>query len=149
VRGNGYHIATPDIEVFCDGETRWEVNMLDEEVLIDEVNPADRTILGNPTRMFDFLDGSYTHTYVGRATLKNGEAAKIELTGNVGDGQDKLTVYLDVASHLPVRVVYRLDNLNTDATLDIESIVPVKTADLRAFGFEPSRYEGFEVIDFR
>jgi outer membrane lipoprotein-sorting protein len=149
VSANSYHIATPDVEVFCDGQTRWEVNMLDEEVLIDTIDPADRTILGNPTRMFDFLDGSYTHTYVGRATLKNGEAARIELTGNAGAEQDKLTVYLNVASHLPARIVYRLSNLNTDAVVEIESITAVKTPDQRAFVFEQSRYEGFEIIDFR
>jgi outer membrane lipoprotein-sorting protein len=81
--------------------------------------------------------------------LKNGEADRIELTGNAGTEQDKLTVYLDVASGLPARIVYRLDNLNTDAVVEIESIESVKTADPSAFDFEPSRHEGFEVIDFR
>ncbi|MDR0908031.1 MAG: hypothetical protein LBM63_05455 [Rikenellaceae bacterium] len=147
VSGNSYHIATPDVEMLCDGQTRWEVNLLDREVLIDEINPADRTILGNPTRMFDFLDGSYAHSYKGRATLKTGEADRIELIQNAGNEQDKLTVYLNVSSRLPARIVYRLGSLNTDATVDIESIEPVRLPE--PYEFEPSRYEGFEVIDFR
>jgi outer membrane lipoprotein-sorting protein len=149
VSANSYHIATPDIEVFCDGQTRWEVNMLDEEVLIDIVNPTDRTILGNPTRMFDFLDGSYTHTYVGKATLKSGEANKIELNEINGNQQDNIDVYLDVATGLPVRITYRLDNLNADAVVDIESISHLASVDPSAFSYNGSRYDGFEIIDFR
>jgi outer membrane lipoprotein-sorting protein len=149
VSGNSYHIVTPDTEVFCDGQTRWEANRLDKEVLIDTVNPADRTILGNPTRMFDFLDGSYTHAYVGRATLKGGDANRIELTQNIGTEQDKLTVYLDIATGLPVRVVYRLDNLNADAVVDIKTISHLASVDPSEFSYDGARYKGFEVIDFR
>lgn len=149
VSGNSYHIRTADVEVFCDGVTRWEVNIPDEEVLIDQVDPNDRTILGNPTRMFDFLDGSYTHEYISRATLKDGPADKIELTETVGAEQDKLAVYLNVATGLPARISYHLDNLNTDAVVDIESISTRVAIDRSAFGFDPDRYKGFETIDFR
>lgn len=149
VSGNSYHIRTEDVEVFCDGTTRWEVNVPDEEILIDRVDPNDRTILGNPTRMFDFLDGSYTHNYVGKATLKDGEADKIELTETIGDEEDKLAVYLNSATGLPSRISYFLDNLNTDAVVDIQRITPRVTLDRETFKFDPARYEGFEMIDFR
>jgi hypothetical protein len=149
VSGNSYHIETEDIEVFCDGHTRWEVNQLDEEVSIDVVDPTDRTILGNPTRMFDFLNGSYTHEYVGRQTLKRGDANKIELTENVGTQQDKTEVYLSVSTGLPVKIVYRLGNLNTDATIDIQNIEPLASVDTAKFDYNGARYKGFEIIDFR
>lgn len=149
VSGNSYRISTADAEVFCDGTTRWEVNIPDREVLIDRIDPSDRTILGNPTRMFDFLDGSYTHSYVGRATLKDGPADKIELTETIGGEQDRLAVYLNSDTGLPSRISYFLDNLNTDAVVDIESIQPRATFDGSEFIFDPARYEGFEMIDFR
>lgn len=149
VSGNAYRIHTDDVEVFCDGNTRWEVNTLDEEVLIDRIDPDDRTILGNPTRMFDFLDGSYAHSYIGKATLKDGPADKIELTETIDGEEDKLAVYLNSATGLPSRISYFLDNLNTDAVVDIESIQPRVTLDRGHFGFDPARYEGFEMIDFR
>lgn len=148
VSGNSYHIHTADVEVFCDGNTRWEVNNSDEEVMIDRVDPGDRTILGNPTRMFDFLDGSYTHSYAGKATLKKGPAERIELTETVGSGDD-LTVYIDTATGLPARITYRLDNLNTDAVIDIESISTEVAIDRSQFAFDAARYAGFEIIDFR
>lgn len=145
VSGQRYHMSTADVEVFCDGKVKYEVNSLDEEVLIDAVDPGDRTILGNPTHMFDFLDGSYTHSYVGKATLKDGEADKIELTGAEG----KLNVFLNVKTGLPSRISYFLDNLNTDAVVDVESITPNVRIDPTAFNFDPARYKDFEIIDFR
>lgn len=147
VSGNSYHISTDDTEVFCDGKVRYEVNKLDEEILIDAVDPNDRTILGNPTRMFDFFDGSYTHKYLSKATLKDGEADKLELTG-VLDG-DKMGVYLNTATGLPSRISYYMENLNTDAIVDIESITQHVKIDRSAFDFDPARYKGFETIDFR
>lgn len=147
VSGDKYHIVTDDTEVFSDGKTRYEVNMLDREILIDDVDPDDRTILGNPTRMFDFLGGSYTHRYVSRATLKDGEADKLELTGTL-DG-DRIAVYLNAATGLPSRISYYMDNLNTDAVVDIGSITPRAAIDRESFEFDSARYEGFEIIDFR
>lgn len=147
VSGESYHIVTDDTEVFSDGRTRYEVNLPDEEILIDEVDPDDRTILGNPTRMFDFLDGSYTHRYANRATLKDGEADRVELTGTL-DG-DKISVYLNAKTGLPSRISYYMDNLNTDAVVDIENITPRAVIDRGVFVFDPARYKGFEIIDFR
>ena len=98
--------------------------------------------------VFDFLDGAYKHTYKGKATLKNGEADCIELTSNSGD-YDKLTVYIDVKTGLPVRVSYHMDNLNTDAIVDIQNISTATSTDKTRFDFDAKRYKDFEIIDFR
>lgn len=147
VSGNSFHIITDDTEVFSDGKTKYEVNKLDKEIQIDEVDPNDRTILGNPTRMFDFLDGSYTHRFMSKATLKDGEADKLELTGTLKG--DKMSVYLNTKTGMPSRISYYMGNLNTDAVVDIENITPGAAIDHGGFVFDPARYAGFEFIDFR
>lgn len=147
VSGDSFHIITDDTEVFSDGKTKYEVNKLDKEIQIDEVDPNDRTILGNPTRMFDFLDGSYTHRFMSKATLKDGEADKLELTGTLKG--DKMSVYLNTKTGMPSRISYYMGNLNTDAVVDIENITPGAAIDHGGFVFDPARYAGFEFIDFR
>jgi hypothetical protein len=161
VSGRSYHLVTPDIELFCDGTTRWEVNRLDREVAIDRVDPADRTVLGNPTRLFDFMDGSYTHRYIGAALINGVSCERIELketalmggsstnaSGGAGSGQT-IDVYLSTATGLPVRVGYTIGLMSTEAAIDVVRITPRITLDRAAFGYDPKRYAGYEIIDFR
>ena len=149
VSGESYRIVTPDTEVYCDGRTKYEVSLPDREVLVDSVDPNDRTILGNPTRLFDFMDGTYTHKYVGKELVNGINCDGVELRQAGSKEGEKLGAFISSSTGLPIRLVYWLDNLNTDAVVDIVKITPRITLDDKAFYFDPSRFEGFELIDFR
>lgn len=161
VSGAKYHVTTPDMELFCDGVIKWEVNHPDREVAIDAVDPGDRTVMGNPTRLFDFLDGSYIHRYVGPALIDGVSCERIELTettpatsgsgtsdGSSGTAQ-KIDVFLSAKTGLPVRIGYAIGFMSTDATVDVVRITPRITLDKASFGYDPKRYSGYEIIDFR
>ena len=151
VSGNSYHVVTPDIELYCDGVTKWEVNLLDREVAIDRVDPNDRTVMGNPTRLFDFLDDSYTRRYVGPALIGGAACERIELKETAlgaGEGQT-IDVFLSTATGLPVRVGYTIGFMSTEAAVDVVNITPRITLDRAAFAYAPGRYSGYEIIDFR
>lgn len=92
VSGAGFHISTPDVELFSDGQTKWEVNRTYREISIDNLSAGDRGILANPARFFD------------------------QMVPGIG--------------------------------IEILGIVPhtIPGADFR---FDPTRYPGFETIDFR
>ncbi len=152
VSGESYRVATPDIEIFCDGRTKWEVSLLDREVAIDRVDPADRTVMGNPTRLFDFLDGDYTHRYVGPALIGGVSCDLVELTRDPSAPDDgsarKIDVFLSTVTGLPARVGYTIGFMSAEATVDVVRITPGVTlgADFR---YDPARWAGYEVIDFR
>ena len=149
VSGGKYRVTTPDIVLFCDGKTKYEVNLSYKEIVVDDVDPLDRTVLGNPTRLFDFLDGSYTHRYVGPAVIGGVNCERMELTENgVKDGQ-KSDVYLSAATGLPVRLSYRMGMMNTDATIDVVKITPDVTVANTDFTYDPKQWAGYEMIDFR
>lgn len=150
VSGEKYCIQATGLEVICDGSAKYEISTTNREVVIDPIDPEDRTILGNPTRIFDFLDGSYTHTYVGDETVKGERMHRIELQRARPDQQtEKLTVFLDRTSGLPVELIYYLDNINTDATVEILSIEKMQNSDPALFSFDRKKYRDYEVIDFR
>ncbi len=149
VSGASYRIITPDVEVYCDGRTKYEVSLLDEEVLVDSVDPNDRTILGNPTRLFDFLDGTFTHKYIGKALVNGINCDEVELRQTAAKEGEKLNAFISSSTGLPIRLVYWLDNLNTDAVVDIIKITPRITLDEKEFWFNPERFQGYELIDFR
>lgn len=145
VSGESYRLSTPGTEVYCDGNVRYEVNLTDREILVDRIDPADRTILGNPTGLFDFLDGSYTHRHLGKTMVNGVSADEIELISD----NEKLRAFVGTASGLPVRIAYRLEAIGTDAVVDILSITPNVAVDKSDFAFDRARYAGFETIDFR
>jgi hypothetical protein len=162
VSGASYHVVTPDVELFCDGKTRWEVNKLDREVAIDRVDPADRTVMGNPTRLFDFLDGSYTHRYVGTALINGVNCQRIELketalnagsssntSGASGGSGQTIDVYLATATGLPVRVGYTIGIMNMNASIDVVRVTPHVTLNRTTFTYNSARYVGYEIVDFR
>lgn len=149
VSGERFRIVTPDVEVYSDGRTKFEVSLPDREVLVDAVDMSDRTILGNPTRLFDFLGGSYAHSYKGKSLVSGINCDEIELREPNAKEGEKLTAFVSASTGLPVRLVYWLDNLNTDAIVDIVKITPNIKIDESVFGFDPRRFEGFEIIDFR
>ena len=75
---------------------------------------------------------------------------RIELQRARPDQQTvKLTVFLDRPSGLPVELIYYLDNINTDATVEILSIEKMQNSDPALFSFDRKKYRGYEVIDFR
>lgn len=154
VSGESYRIATPDIEIFCDGTTKWEVSLLDSEVAIDRVDPADRTVMGNPTRLFDFLDGSYSHRYTGTALVGGVDCQRIELTeteaaASDGEAPQKIDVFLSSQTGLPVRVAYTIGFMSAEATVDVIRITPNIVLDRALFVYDQGRYPGYEIIDFR
>jgi hypothetical protein len=53
--GAGFHITTPEVELFSDGVTKWEVSRLYKEIVIDVLSADDRAILANPAQFFDQL----------------------------------------------------------------------------------------------
>lgn len=165
VSGKRYHVETPDIEIFSDGAARWEVNRITREVTIDRVDPADRTVMLNPTKLFDFLDGNYTHRYVGAAIINGINCDRIELkdrklaatnsskglshtSSNALTGAT-LDVYIAKSTGLPVRVGYMIGAMSTQAAVDVIKTTPHISLNISKFTFNPSAYKDYEIIDFR
>lgn len=165
VSGNRYHVETPDIEVFSDGATRWEINRITREVAIDRVDPENRMVMANPTKLFDFLDGNYTHKYVGAAIINGVNCERIELkekklgantSSNASSDASSntlstptLDVFIATATGLPVRVGYMMGAMNTETAVDVIKIMPRISLNISRFTFNPSNYKGYEIVDFR
>ncbi len=147
VSGTAWSVTTPDIELYSDGATKYEVNLADREVIVDRVDPNDKSVLSNPTRLFDFLDGSYTHRYVGAAIINGVACERVEIT-ETATGQ-KTEAYIATATGLPVRLSYGIAFMNTDAVIDVVRITPNLALDRASFSYDPARYAGYDIIDFR
>ena len=140
VSGREYQLTLGDAEVFCDGQTRYEVNNALSEITIDTVNPAERNILNNPVGGLDFLSEEFTSEFVARS----GSSTIIRLTPTQKSDNTAIEVTVDNATRLPVRLVYRM--AGDAVTVELPSIKP-STTELRRF--DASAYQDYEIIDFR
>ncbi len=150
VSGESYRVEAGGAEVFSDGKVRYEVNPVDMEVAIDEVNPSDNTIMGNPVRVFDFPADTFYHTY-GDAAVVDGRAVDIVNVFPRGEasGVVQITLRIDASTRLPVQISYRLEGVSSPVKVDIDSVKPVSGNVEQLFRFDRSKYKSYEIIDFR
>ena len=150
VSGNRYYMKTDDYEVVCDGLVKYEINSLDEEVLVDGVNPADRSLLSNPTRAFDFLGASFKAYYKGEESAGGVLCDVIRLKPNDLDSPySEIEVSVNRKTSLPVSMVYMTESFSDDVVVAVRSIASERSVDESLFKFDRSKYKGYEIIDFR
>lgn len=149
VSGDKYYMQTDEYEVVCDGKTRWEINHYDEEVLIDNANPADRNILSNPTRAFEFAPDIFNSSYKG-AEERDGKAVDVVELTPVDSKSTLLRVTLVIKHRegLPIELRYLSDGLSEDVVVQMVEINPGLPQNA-VFSFDRSKYESYDIVDFR
>ncbi len=139
VAGDIYHIKVADMEVFGDGATRYEVDGEKREIIVDVADTTSHNLLNNPTRAFMFLGSDYDAELLS----DGGAQAEVRLKPKSAALSESITVTILSADNLPSRIVY-------DAEGD-SVIIAIKS--FKRGGeparFDMSRYEGYEIIDFR
>lgn len=142
VEGDRYYLTLGDAEVFCDGETRYEVDNRRREVTVTGVDPSSRNILNNPTQAFDYLGSEYTPSLLWE---RDGKAAVL-LTPlrKVTASSYKITVTVSLAPIRPESLSYDYDGEHVQIALG--SITPQSTS-IRSF--DRDKFAGYEFIDFR
>ena len=139
VEGDRYYMRVGDAEVYGDGASKWEIDPAKREVVIDVVDTESRSLLGNPTRAFDFLDDAF------RCELLPSEGGVQRLRFTPTDkGAAMSSITVDAAGDgSPRTVTYDLDGERI--RIAIRRIEP--SAEVRRF--DAARYAGYELIDFR
>lgn len=140
VSGREYYMTLGDGEVFCDGETFYEVNKALEEITIDRVNPSDRNILNNPVSGLDFIGEEFASEIVSQS----GATTVIRLTPVNGAANSAIEVTVDNTAQLPSRIVYLMasDSITVELVSINKSAAPLPH-------FDAAAYPDYEIIDFR
>ena len=142
VEGMGYELTLGDVEVYCDGTVRYEVDKERREVTIVGVDTTSRNLLNNPVRAFDFLGDDYRSELLSEA----GGKASVRLTPVAGSGASvgTVTVTVSTATMRPEALDY--DYEEERIHVDVLRVAPLPSS---LQPFDRSRFEGYEFIDFR
>lgn len=145
VCGNDFYVYTPTAEIYCIDSIQYEIDDINREIVIERMNFDDEDILSNPVHAFSFMDKSYTHDFAGHTRIGNTQCDIISIKKR--NGSDSITLYIDSETSLPLKAEYFVENINSDAVIDVTSF-SANLTDI-SIRFDLKKYDGFEIIDFR
>lgn len=141
VGGERYALTLGSIEVYGDAECRYEVETSRREVVIDKVDTTTQNLLNNPVSAFDFIGEEYDAVCL----AEDAHRAVVRLTPRHPQEQSgSVEVAIDTRTALPKSITYLPSGEPIEIVID-----HIGTAEAPPAHFEQSKYEGFEIIDFR
>ena len=148
LKGTQYHLAITGQEIFCDGKNTWTYYKSTNDVTINKLDPASKTL--SPEKFFtDFYDKDFLYKLNGETKQGNKVLQEIELTpGDKTKNFFKVYLYVDKKAN----TIYSAKYLEKNGAKDILTIdklkgnVPMKD-DL--FTFNKANHPGVEEVDLR
>lgn len=147
--GERFRINVQNQEVISDGESLWQINKLDEEVLIKPYDPEEGF---SPNALFNLSSKGMTTKRFSKRELESGTVAwPVQLVPEdpAEKQYSKVHVYISTESHLPVFIKTWLKN-GSVVKYDIQKMqtnVPDLTKE--SFVFRKQNFPDYYVEDFR
>ena len=149
VSSEKYYLKVYNSEIFFNGKDGYTYSEANREVIVETPDPNDSRLFANPTRIFQLYERDFNPMYKGAAVVQGKNAVKLELIPRSKDtGYSKVNLYVDAANH-PVKLVYQLDDYGKELVLNVLKITPDVKPGAETFHFDPKKYPGVEIIDFR
>ncbi len=144
-----FRILTGEMDVYCDGHTKWLYNVAAEEVM---VFPASEThdITDNPLQYIRQNAGTFKYKReVQRLSVNGQQLLHLDMFP-----QDKKAVYISVGltveagTYIPVKILYKLKD-GQRYTIDIANFDDRVGAKNPDFVFPVAQYPSVEIVDLR
>jgi outer membrane lipoprotein-sorting protein len=147
MKGEKFHLRTPDMMVWFDGITQWTYIVRNQEVSVSSPKGAEVRLL-NPILMLKDAKKDYNITLTGESTSHNARTAyDLTLTPKKKDDILSIEVQIEKASNLPSRLVVNMVN-DMRNTVTIKELKAGSPAD-ELFVFPSQQYPDAEIIDLR
>ena len=132
--GEAYHIFGNEMEIWCDGKTRWTIDRNTCEAYVEAVDADAYDYISNPATLLEALPRAFEIRSVSDVTL-GGKALKlVRLVPAVGDtGLKSVGLYLDGA--VPARVSITVDD-GTETLFRLTGFTVREKSDASAFAFD-------------
>jgi outer membrane lipoprotein-sorting protein len=154
-QGYAFKLMNPELEVFCDGVSKWILNVGEGELTIFANDTTQVDLVENPVGFLSSLNSSNSQfkqpskAQLTKNPLNGREIWSVELTPKSRYAAYKsLTVCIDKESFLPSVLMYRSNDGNS-YTITIESIKPTPVWPLSFFQFPAERTNNLNITDLR
>ncbi len=149
-QGESFRLTNPQMELYCNGVTKWIYNIVNKEIIITGNDPSQTDLTENPMAFLTSLEKGYTYSEKPRSATEAGKAAwKIELKPfNKKLAYTSITLVVEKSSLKPLAVEYLAKN-GTRNVVRISYFMEKKVWPASYFSFPESRLNGLNVTDLR
>lgn len=150
VSGRRFAMNAHGIEVFYDGATLWTYSKEDKEVNIETLDPDDRNVMTNPSKLMAINAADFTHRMLPDARVGNVMCNVVELVPvEKTTAYSHIEVYFDPSQGIPRKMVIKSNDSADRIELTISKITPDVAVTTDTFRFDARKHPGVDVIDFR
>lgn len=150
VSGGKFAAKVMGQELYYDGNELWSYTPKQLEVTVERLDPANPSVLSNPSKLLNIDPADYNHRSLPDVTAVGKRLQVVELTPKAKTTDySSVTLYVDLETGLPVRISIATPSSVAPVELLIhgmETGIPVTAG---TFRFDLKTHKGVEVIDFR
>lgn len=154
-QGYAFKLENPQLEIYCDGDSKWIYNIDEKEVTIFPNDTSQVDLIENPIGFLLSLgssDAQFKYPNRARETKSSTDSKKlwsIELTPKSKYSPYKsLSICIDKSSYLPVMLMYRSSD-DSSYTISISSFNYMPLWPISYFTFPQTKLKRANVTDLR
>ena len=91
VQGNSFIVDGNGLEIWCDGKTRWTVDRISEEALVESVDDSYDSYATNPALMIASIDNAFKEISFGSAKF-GGKVVDVSVLSPVSKGKGSMDI---------------------------------------------------------
>ena len=147
---DSYRLENKQMDLFCDGQTKWIHNRGNNEVIILKNDLTQVDLVENPMAFFTSLSKGYT--YADKAKSSNYNNIPVWVVDlfpiNKRLGYTKISLLIDKRNEAPVRIVYVMKN-GESLAVNITKFAEQKPWGKDHFKFDSGKHKGLRINDMR
>ncbi|MCD7962655.1 MAG: outer membrane lipoprotein carrier protein LolA [Rikenellaceae bacterium] len=150
VQGNKFHMDIRNMEIIYDGKIRYTHYKDYEEVIIENISEVDAALSSNPAYILSSFFTDYDSKYIEGVKVSGKNGHKIALTPKNDDGFfTEAEVIVDSNTSMPLSISLTLPGMDNDISFRVTRVEPNIRTSSEIFSFDPKKFPGIEIIDFR
>ncbi len=149
LKGKNYLLDLMGMQVYFNGETKWQFIPEANEVTISQPTSVDGGFFDDPTQIFQDYEKDFKSKFVGEKVEGNRSIYEVDLYPvDLSVPYSIIKLHFDKRSLDPISIKYQGKDGN-NYIIDIKNFEPDVAIEATEFVFDTSKYSGIEVVDLR
>ena len=148
-KGKQYNLSLMGMEVYYDGETKWQYIPEANEVTISKPSSLDGGLFDDPTRIFSNYEKDFKSRFIGEQVEKGVGIYEVDLyPEDLSEPYSLIKIRFNKETLEPISVKYQgKDGINY--IINVKSFKPNVPLKAELFSFDVTKYKGIEIVDLR
>ena len=149
LKGKMYYMQMMGMEVYYDGDTRWQFIPDVNEVTISRPTSLEGGFMDNPTQLFADYEKDFNSQFLGEKNIDGKAVYEVDLyPDDISVEYSLIRLQFEKQNLNPVSIRYQGKD-GTNYIFDVNTFRSNRTIDNKLFTFDPTKHRDIEVVDLR